>query len=404
MDNQPWIHKYIPKTESDIESQQEQLKIIKDFLKNFKQKKKKALVLYGPSGVGKTVVVYALAKDLDLEVIEVNASDFRNKDAIQKTLGNAASQLSLFAKGKVILVDEVDGLAGREDRGGVSAITSIIDKTSFPIIMTAQNPYDKKFSSLRKKAELIQFSSLEYTDIYNILEKICKKESIMFNEMDLKMLARFVGGDCRAAINDLQSLAQYNKKLERKDLDELSERNKSESMLQALVKVFKISDPKIALRAFDNVQEDFDQIFLWVDHNMPKEYTDPEELAAAYECISKADVYKGRIRRWQHWRFLVYINQLLTAGVAVAKKEKKKQFVQYEPTKRLLKMWMANQKYAKRKAIAEKVAEATHTSTKYALRHSVPYIQQIMKHNKELKQTFTEEFDLDNDEVKWMVT
>ncbi len=404
MDNQPWIHKYVPKTVQDIEGQNDQLNTIKNFLENFKQKRKKALILHGSSGIGKTAIVYALANNLNLEVIEVNASDFRDKKSINRILGNASAQMSLFAKGKVILVDEVDGISGRKDFGAVSAIGTIIAKTSFPIIMTAQNPFDKKFSSLRKKAELVQLNELAYTDIFNILKKICIKESIQFNEMDLKMLARFVGGDCRAAINDLQSLVQGSRKLERKDLDELSERNQTESMLQALVKVFKISDPKIALRAFDNVQENFDQIFLWVDHNMPKEYTKPEELAAAYECISKADVYKGRIRRWQHWRFLVYINQLLTAGVAVAKVEKKKKFVQYEPTKRLLKIWIANQKYAKRKAIAEKIAEVTHTSTKYTLQHTLPYMQVMMKKDKSVKEQFTEEFELDNDEVMWMVS
>ena len=79
MDNQPWIHKYVPKTVEDIEGQNDQLNTIKNFLQNFKNKRKKALILHGSSGIGKTAIVYALANNLNLEVIEVNASDLEIK-------------------------------------------------------------------------------------------------------------------------------------------------------------------------------------------------------------------------------------------------------------------------------------------------------------------------------------
>ena len=104
----------------------------------------------------------------------------------------------------------------------------------------------------------------------------------------------------------------------------LDDRNRIEPIQSALIKIFKVSDAKIADSALESVGEDLDESLLWIDENLPKEYDDPASLARAYESIAKADVFRGRIRRWQHWRFLVYVNALITAGVAVAKDQRKK--------------------------------------------------------------------------------
>ena len=190
--------------------------------------------------------------------------------------------------------------------------------------------------------------------------------------------------------------------LEKSDMEQLSERDKKESIIDALVRIFKIKDPKIASMAFNNVEEDTDQLFLWIDENLPKEYTKPEDLARAYNMLSRADVFRGRISRWQHWRFLVYINDLLTAGIAVSKDEKNKEFVSYGPTQRLLKIWRANMKYQQRKAIAEKIASKTHTSVKDTIKSTLPYVQYIMKKNKSSRVKLGEFFELDKEEVEWM--
>jgi replication factor C large subunit len=180
------------------------------------------------------------------------------------------------------------------------------------------------------------------------------------------------------------------------------QRNKQESVPQALVKVFKSNDLKVALTAFDNVDEDLNQLMLWIDENLPHEYKKPEDLARAYHFISKADIFNRRIRRWQHWRFLVYISNLLSGGIAVSKDEKYKDFVQYKPTTRILKLWMANQKYAKRKAIAEKIHARLHTSLKECTKTTVPYIQVMFKTNREMRDKLSQELGLDQEEVEWL--
>ena len=202
---EPFTFKYRPKTTKEIIGQNEAVKKLKDFVVNFKKQKKNAALLYGPSGTGKTISAYAIAKELDLEILEVNASDVRNADEINSLLGSAIGQMSLFSKGKLILVDEIDGLSGTKDRGGLQAITNLIEKSSFPIILTATNPWDYKFNNLKRRAEMIEFIPLDYLSIFEILKKICCKEKIKYEEEILKGLARRADNNERAAVIDLQT-------------------------------------------------------------------------------------------------------------------------------------------------------------------------------------------------------
>lgn len=398
----PFTIKYQPKNTEDIIGQDTAVKKLKSFVAGFKKQRKKAALLYGPSGTGKTISAHALASELNLEILEVNASDVRNAEQIKSMIGSAASQMSLFSKGKIILVDEIDGLSGTKDRGGLQALAKLTESSSFPLILTATNPWDYKFNTLRKKSEMIEFAPLDYLDIFRILKKICEKEKIRYDDEVLKGLARRSGNDARAAINDLQTITIEAKELTKESLEELGERNKVEGITKALFKIFKTTDPKVAVAAFDNVEEGLDKQLLWLDENLPKEYTNPEDLAKAYDKLSKADVFNRRIKRWQHYRFLVYINALITAGIAVSKKEKYRHHIQYKPTGKLLKLWWAKQKSMKKKAIAEKIAEKTHSSSKEVIKDTLPYLQVAFKKNKKFREELTKELDLGKEEAEWL--
>ena len=398
----PFTHKYTAKSTKDLIGQDEVIEKLKKFIINFSNEKKNSALIYGPSGTGKTCSVYAIANELGYEVIEVNASEFRNAEQINLKVGNAMKQRSLFAKGKVILVDEIDGLSGHQDRGGIQAITKLIEISTYPVILTATNPFDNKFSSLRSKSAMMEFKQLDYLSIFNILKVICENEKIKYDDEVLKSLARRSAGDARAAMNDLQTLAQEKKELTKESLGELSDRNRTENIMSALNKIFKTTDLKIAISAFENVDEDLNEQLLWIDENLPKEYLNPEDLAKAYDKLSKADIFSRRIRRWQHWRFLIYINALITAGIAVSKKEKYRHYVEYKPTTRLLKLWWAKQRNMKKKAIAEKIASRTHTSTKDALKNTMPYFQFTFKKSQAFRNRVIDELDLSSEEVEWL--
>jgi replication factor C large subunit len=399
---EPFTSKYNPKNLKDIIGQDKALKKLKSFISDFKNYRMNAALLYGPGGVGKTVSAYVLASELNLEILEINASDVRNADAINSLVGGAVYQQSLFSKGKIILIDEIDGLSGTKDRGGLQAIIKLIQKSSFPIILTANNPWDYKFNALRKKTEMIEFSPLDIMSIFSILKKICIEEKIKHDDITLKSLSRRAANDARAAINDLHVLSIEAGELTKESLEDLDQRNKQDTIITGLLKIFKSTDPNISIKAFENVKENLDEQLLWIDENLPKEYKIPDDLASAYDKLSKADIFNRRIRRWQHWRFLIYINALITAGIAVSKKEKYIHQVEYKPTGKLLKLWWAKQKSMKKKAIAEKLSVFTHTSKKRALKDTLPFFQATFKKNKTFREKVIPELMLSNEEIEWL--
>jgi len=80
----------------------------------------RAAVLSGPAGVGKTSAALALARDRGWSVVEMNASDARNEEAIEQVAGRASVSHTLLgetARGRrshaLILLDEADCLTGR---------------------------------------------------------------------------------------------------------------------------------------------------------------------------------------------------------------------------------------------------------------------------------------------------
>ncbi len=394
----PWIMKYIPRSSNEFFGHSSELLLIKNLVSSWKRGSKPVWI-YGPSGVGKTAVAYALANDFNLELMEVNASDSRNAASIDSLIGGAVNQGSLFGRRKLILIDEIDGLSGTKDRGGIPALVKIVKNSSFPVIITGQDPFDKKFSSLRKACELVAFNPLPSSVIESALLRILNAESVSFNPSDVKKIALNVDGDLRAAINDVQSNVVDGSL--RIDDSLLALRDHSEVIERALLRVFKTTDASFARGSFDMVSEDINEIMLWVDYNLPLEYSRIVDLQRAFDALSLADVFLGRIKRWQHYRFYVYAYDLLTAGIALAKDEKYKHRVSYSRSKRLLQIWMANQKNAKKNAIAEKVAVKTHCSVNRAL-DFIPFLQQIAVNDKSSFERIASFFDFNIEEKAWL--
>ncbi len=390
--------KYAPKNTAQVFGQQLPVSQLKEFVLNYKKQKQRAALLYGPIGVGKTSSVYALAKELNYDILELNSSDLRDEESMKAFLGAALGQQSLFFTPKIILIDEIDNISGREDRGCIPALVAAIEKASFPVIMTANDPFDSKFKPLQKASLMIEFHKPQYRTVASVVQWVCEQEKIKFEEKTINTLARQADGDIRAALLDLHSCIVEGKLVYEKILG-LSERKRTESILQALAIIFKASAVENSLSILDDIDMDMNEVMLWIDENLPSEYTSAQALAKAYECLARADVFNKRIKRQQYWRLLVYVSNLLTAGISSAKTERNSNFVAYKPTSRILKIWMANQKLAKKKQIAEKWAKATHTSKKVAMTQ-MPYVQAMFQ--KRMDERVVKEVELSEEEVGWL--
>jgi len=160
-----FIKKYRPVKIDDVIGQETTKKQVLSWISS----PKKALLLHGPPGVGKTSLIEAIANEKKLDLLELNASDERTAEKIESVLGNTIKQKSLFKKGKLILLDEIDGLAS-SDKGGASTVIKIIKESMFPVILTANDAYSKKLQTIRGYCTLIQFRKVNSLSIEKKIE------------------------------------------------------------------------------------------------------------------------------------------------------------------------------------------------------------------------------------------
>lgn len=385
----PWTERYRPKKFEEIKGQEEIVKKVRRFFVLFP--KKKAILLYGSAGTGKTTLAYVIAKEANSEIFEINASDLRDKERLREILRPAIEQKSLTKGGKVILVDEVDGILNSE-KGGMLELLSLIDLSPHPIILTANDPWGKNLVSLRRKVEMVQLKEIDYRIIKNVLFNILKKENLFVENEVITKIAVKAKGDLRAAINDLQTISG----LEDASLIKFDERNKEVDIFNTLRLIFKEIPTKDTLSLFDSLNMSIDDIMLWIEENIPAEYTG-KELAKAYDLLSRSDVFKGRIYKQQYWRFLLYENIFLSYGISASKDSAKRGFTVYKKPTRILKIWMNNQKTAKRKTIAQKYASYVHIGEKRAMR-DFPVLKMIIKSNPEVQK----EIKLNEEEIAYL--
>ena len=380
------VEKYRAHKYEDIVGQDKAVEEVRHFLRDFP--KRRGLILYGPAGTGKTSLAIATAKENNLEILELNASDLRNRLKLEQIVKPATEQRSLFKHGKVILMDEADGITGT-DIGGIPELIRLIGTTRYPMIMTCNDVWQTKLSPLRAKCKLVEMKPLSTLTILESLKKISEKEGINKNITFLSQIAIKSQGDMRAAINDLQSYAHEHSLL----VDVNDKRDVEDSIFNILRKLFKERDPFLEL--FDTTKLSLDEIFLWIEENIPREYKN-EALVNAYHALSKADVFRGRIYREQHWRFLIYQNIFQAAGISYAKKITNQNFTRYETPKRVLKIWLNNQKTEKKKTIAKKYARLVHCSLKRVMR-DFDLLRPILK-----KQMVQQQLKLSGEEIDFL--
>jgi replication factor C subunit 1 len=182
----------------------------------------RACLITGDPGIGKTTTVRLIAKLKGYRTFELNASDQRNKGIIQKKVGFLRNNKTLYA-GEVqdknlIIMDEVDGMGGNEDRGGIAALIDIIKQTQTPIICIANDRQSPKIRSLVDKCYDLRFNKPDKRQIAKRLQEICLKEGLQVDTNALEYLCESVGNDIRQCLNFLELWARKYKTLKYSDM------------------------------------------------------------------------------------------------------------------------------------------------------------------------------------------
>lgn len=379
-----WTEKYRPQTLSDIAGHNKAAEELKAWAQSWVRTipENRAVVLYGRAGTGKTSTAHALARDMGWEVIELNASDQRTADIIDKVAGSASQLSTLEGSGikRLIIMDEADNIHGTADRGGERAIVDIIKRTSQPIILIANELYDMS-AGLRNACKPIQFNSLMSRSMIPALKRIVDAEGIKCDVRVLEKIAANANGDLRSAINDLQAIAQGRTSIQIGDII-TGERDSKENIFKFLVKIFKSTNIREAHDAAFSLDENPDDLIQWMDENLPIEYTSPVELSKGYHYLGRASVFLGRVKRRQNYNMWRYAGVLMTAGIMVARSHQKSGFVKYQPPSLWKKLGQTKSMRQVRDSTAKKIGTHCHVSMSFTRSQLFPFFRKLIKDEK----------------------
>ncbi|XP_076912705.1 replication factor C subunit 1-like [Bidens hawaiensis] len=349
-DSLPWTEKYKPKVLTDVIGNQSLVKQLHDWLKNWdnnflsgaskgKGKKptdsgaKKAVLLSGTPGIGKTTSAKLVSEMLGFQTIEVNASDSRGKadkniekgigsrtsNSIKELVNNKSVKVDMNSSKHpkaVLIMDEVDGMSGG-DRGGVADLILSIKMSKIPIICICNDRYSQKLKSLVNYCLPLNFHKPTKQQMAKRLAQIAKTEGLQVNDVALEELGSRVNGDMRMALNQLQYMSLSMREIKYDDVRQrLQSSSKDEDMspFTAVQKLFDYNGGNLRMDdRLDLSTSDPDLVPLIVQENYlnyrPSSVKKDENglqrmnlIARAADSIANADLINVQIRRYQRWQ------------------------------------------------------------------------------------------------------
>jgi len=280
----------------------------------------------------------------------------------------------------MIFVDEVDGIHGRADFGGVDALVSILKEATVPIILAANSDTSDKMKNIKKATKRIYLRPLPPRLMRLYLEKILKQEGKNLGPGTLIKLVSESRGDIRSMINSAQALVggfepQTEKSFESLDIEEA---------VNAFFKANSIDEARIVLYSSRiNPREKINAFYSSiVSSNILN-----DDLQKMLQVLSKADMLYGKIMRTQEWRLLRYLDAIL---LGLYKKDTPIRYSKYNLSWPLLNRLRWDGRTIK--VIASTMAKALHISKSTFATFYFPYILYCMK-NKKLELEIQETYD-----------
>ena len=374
-----WSEKYRPQNIFDMVGNEDARKQFVEWFGKWK-KGTKPLLLIGPPGIGKTTLCFIAGKQFGYDMISLNASDVRNKKNIQEILTPVLGNQTVLGE-PMIFIDEVDGIHGRSDFGGVEALINILKEPTVPIVLAGNYDSSDKMKKIKKVVKTLQINPLSPRFLKLYLNMILEKENAKINPGRLIKLITDSKGDIRSMINSAQALVTGFEPNTEKSFESLNVEDglnaffKSQSLDEARVVLFSLRiDPREKINAF------YSSI---ITSNLSS-----EKMSKALGVISEADLLYGKIMKTQNWRLLRYLDSIL---LSLYEKDSSARYTKYNLSWPLLNRlrWDG----AKIKAIGSTLSKKLHVSNSTFATFFFPIILALKKNNSielEFEDTFEE--------------
>jgi DNA polymerase III delta prime subunit len=192
-----WVEKYRPFTlENYVGNQQ-----LKDTVKSFIDKGDVPhLLFYGTAGTGKTTLAKAITKNVECDVLYVNASDENSVDNVRNKIKGFASSAG-FKNLKIIILDEADFLSQEAQ----AALRNMMETYSLTtrFILTC-NYVEKIIPALVSRCQTYKIEPLSKKDVAIHINDILTKEQVKCVPGDLAYIVNSYYPDIRKILNYTQ--------------------------------------------------------------------------------------------------------------------------------------------------------------------------------------------------------
>ncbi|HKX20628.1 MAG TPA: AAA family ATPase [Nitrososphaeraceae archaeon] len=306
-----------PKISDFVGNENSRKKIIEWFVKWTNGSK--PILLVGPPGVGKTSFVHALSREFNIDLVELNASDTRNKNMLAQVIFPIFSNVSLTGKNYVLFLDEIDGISKREDSGGVDFLVELFKEPTIRVIMAA-NKSNEAVKKISKVSKTVTFAPIPPRLSMLYLDKILKIQNSSLKVNDKLELVRNSIGDIRSLLNAAQVMtAGYSAgKRTVGDIDVESMINQffsSKTFDEALEIIqradISYSDPRFGQSSEDRRKDILAAFFASIVMSKIEMTT----LSTLLDRLSELDVILSRSLFMRNWKVLRYFPSILTRSL-----------------------------------------------------------------------------------------
>ncbi|MFQ5712173.1 MAG: AAA family ATPase [Candidatus Geothermarchaeales archaeon] len=375
-----WTEKYRPRTVGEVVGNEGAKKEFVNWIlglrgkRRGKRSKKMGAFLVGPPGTGKTALVYAAANQFGFRVFELNASDVRTKGRLEDALRQVPKTRPLdpyigVEKFEVmVFLDEVDGIHGTADRGGLSTLLNLARQGEMTMVLSANFPDPAKHRDLLKGFKVIRLWPLTTRQLVVLLKRIARAEGLSIGDEVVEDIAVKSRGDARLAVNMLQISATggaVEGVVETLPLQETINtvlREEDEERVLALISA-SLSTPQDVYRGLAEA--------------VASSSLDVETRSRALDLLSRMDVHMGRIRRTGEWKMLRELMYML-AGVFSILRGSGILYVNKIPDYVLYRAIKASRRERTMEA-AKKVGRRLHLSARKAVFEVLPFLSLDVK-------------------------